>query len=133
MFFWDIIAYSISGSICFTMAIVLLFIKFNTLTDNIAYQRIKTYLAYSALVEVSVDILILSFLGQDIDFFVLDYFVIPLSYALHLYLMTRAMLELMHSLENVKFYKRLCFIPLAIITLSYTAGYILHTMDDGAM
>ena len=124
MTFLETISYSAGGSICLAMAVILIFIKFDSFPVNAAYRRIKLFLAYSALIEVFVDICVLTLLACGESFFVLDAFIVPLSYSLHLYLMTRAIVGLMHNVERVQFYSLLCFIPLTLSTIFYLGGYI---------
>lgn len=124
--FEEIISYSVSGGICFAMAVSLLAVKTSILPVNPAYQRIKKYLAYSALIDVLVDIAVLSLLVQGKDIFLLDAFFIPMAYSAQLYLMTKAIMGLLHTSGNARLYQRLCFIPLALVALCHVVGFAVH-------
>lgn len=57
--FFEIFPYCISGTACLILGIALLCIKTFPLSLNKNYQRIKSFLAYSAFIDVFIDVLII--------------------------------------------------------------------------
>lgn len=126
----EIALYYISGSICLVMAIMLLTVKIFPSTDNKPYKLIKQFLAYSALIDVITDIIIIYLYEKNYDFFILDEFFIPLAYFIQLYLMTRAILGLIHSTDNFKHNFRIFIILISSISITYIVCFVLMGKGD---
>ncbi len=120
----EMISYIFSGSICLVIGIFLLAIRTPRRKCIGNYLRLKRFLAYAAFVDVFNDICILYMAFNHQNFFLLDLFLIPLTYYVEIAIVTFALLSLLHS-HRVTWRNAIWLnTPLVLLILVYLAGYI---------
>lgn len=122
--------YLFSGTVCLFLGIILLSVKKAGDEEASGYLRIRRFLAYSAFIDVLIDVLVIIFQIKNIDYFFLDYLFIPVCYLAQLVLMTRAMLRVLYApvSYNHKIYKML--VPVILLILIYLLIYLYQAKQD---
>ncbi len=116
-------SYLIYGSISFVCGIFLLTLKVHKNLYGTSFQHVKKYFAYTAFIDVFIEILIILFIKTGHNFFLLDLFIVPMAYCIKLFLITSSVVGFLHS--SIKFHFKELFAVLTFVAISYFGGYLI--------
>lgn len=119
-----------SGTACLIVGIMLLTIVPKSSTEAHPFSRIKRLVAYSAFLDVVIDILVIIMLYHQSDIFLLDNFFVPVVYYLQMLMMVFSLLSLIHSSIVTRQNIGLFALPIGILVPIYTVCYLLYDTNS---
>lgn len=124
MLSFDGSVYLFSGTVSLFLGIILLSVKRIGEGYGCDYLKIRRFIAYSAFIDVLIDILIICFQIKNADYFFLDYLVIPVCYLVQISLITLTLLRILNSSIDYDRKIRKMLFPVGILVVTYIFTYL---------